>query len=245
MVWAYFDETVAHRKVEGENGNPPQYLPNQLLVGGCVSSLEKWNAFDPAWRQALDDEGVSAFHATDFYNFKKEFEWFTPQGGKDWQRHEAFRDRLADIIIEYVEEAMALPSAVWVGATERAVYKRAYRDGALRALNEMSRRVFSGDPAYVILARHRDMSPWLLLRYFANFNWDNSLSGCGIFEPNEVRPLQAADFVCHAVNRTWNGLQAKSCERLGEGFGKRGKVFRTQLGSSWNPPAEIFEERLY
>jgi len=236
MVWAYFDETIVHRK------QADRYVPDQLLVGGCVSSLEKWKAFEQEWCQALEQEGIGAFHATDFYGFKQEFEWFTPEGGKDWPRHEAFRDRLADIIIEYVEEALSFPSAVWTGASEKAVYKRAYRDGALRALNELSRKVFRGDPAYVILARHRDIPPWLLLRYFANFNWDNSLSGCGIFDPKEVVPLQAADFVCHAVNRQWNGLETKSQTRLAEGFGKRGKIFRVQLGSSWNPAAEIFDE---
>lgn len=82
-----------------------------------------------------------------------------------------------------------------------------------------------------------------LLRYFENFNFDNSLRGCGIFDPHDVIPLQAADYVCHSVNRTWNGLEAKSHDRLAEGFGKRGKIFQVQLGSSWNPPAEIFEQR--
>jgi hypothetical protein len=130
-----------------------------------------------------------------------------------------------------------------VGNTEKTVYKRAYRDAALRALNEMYRRFFRDDPAYVILSRHRDMPPWLLLRYFENFNLDNSLRGCGIFDPHDVIPLQAADYVCHSVNRTWNGLEAKSHDRLAEGFGKRGKIFQVQLGSSWNPPAEIFEQR--
>jgi hypothetical protein len=242
MVWAYFDETVVHQKVDGENGKPPRYIPSELIVGGCVSSLEKWKAFEPAWRQALGDEKISAFHANDFYAFKKEFEWYI-DGQKDWARHAAFRDRLADIIIDHVDEALAFTAAVSVG-TEKAVYQRAWRDGALRALNHMSRRVFGGDPSYVVLARHPHMPPWLLLRYFENFNWDNSLRGCGIFDPHDVVQLQAADFVCHAVNRTWNGLEAKSERRLAEGFAKRGKTFTVQFGSSWNPSPEIFERRV-
>jgi hypothetical protein len=244
MVWAYFDETVVHKKVDGENGKPPQYWPDLLLIGGCVSSLEKWKAFEPQWRQALDAEKISVFHAKDFYSFKREFEWFTPAGEKDWPRHSAFRDRLADIITEHVEEALVFTSAVSVDAKENAVFKRAYNDGALRALNSMSRRIFRDDPAYVILARHPQVPPWLLLRYFENFNWDNALMGCGIFDPRDVLSLQAADFVCHSVNRTWNGLEARSHDRLAEGFRKRGRVFSVQLGSSWNPPSEIFEQRV-
>lgn len=244
MVWAYFDETVVHRKVEGQGGEPLRYEPYQLLVGGCVSTLDKWKAFEVEWRKALSDARVSVFHSADFYNFKKDFEWYTPEKQKDWKRHEAFRDRLADLIIEYVEEAITFPANVSVEATEKAVFKRAYADGALRALNEMSRRVFQDDPAYVILARHPHMPPWLMLRYFENFNWDNALMGCGIFDPRDVPQLQAADFICHSVNRTWNGLETKSLDRLSKGFGERGKPFRTQLGSSWNPSDEIFEKHV-
>jgi hypothetical protein len=242
MAWAYFDESVTHRKRNDENGKPLGYVPDQLIVGGCVSSLEKWKAFEPEWRRALDDEKVGEFHAKDFYSFRREFEWFTPEGEKDWPRHAALRDRLADIITEHVEEAIAFTAAATANVTEKAVFKRAYQDGALRALNAMSRRIFQNDSAYVILARHPQMPPWVLLRYFTNFNWDNSLRGCGIFDPKDVLQLQAADFVCHAVNRTWNGLEAKSRDRLAEGFRRRGKTFSVQIGSSWNPPSDVFEQ---
>ena len=80
MVWAYFDETVVHLKVEGQDGQPAQYLPRELIVGGCVGSLEKWKEFEPKWRQALKDENVNTFHAKDFYAFRREFEWYTPEG---------------------------------------------------------------------------------------------------------------------------------------------------------------------
>src|SRR5690349_9787616 len=103
MVWAYFDETVVQRKVEGPNGRF-RLVPDQLLVGGCISSLDKWKAFEPEWQRALADEKISSFHSTDFYAFQKEFAWFTPQGEKDLPRHGAFRDRLADLIVEYVDE---------------------------------------------------------------------------------------------------------------------------------------------
>jgi hypothetical protein len=242
MVWAYFDETVVHQKVDGLDGAPPQYLPTNLLIGGCVSSREKWEELESKWSEALREEKVEWFHAKDFYAFQRQFEWYTPDQKKDFSRHEAFRDRLADIITEYVEEAVAFTSAVSVESTERSAIKRAYRDGALRAFNALSRETLrpSGG-AHVILARHPDMPPWLLLQYFANFNWDNSLKGCGIFDPREVIPLQAADFVCHSINRAWNGLQTKSMDRLADGFRQRGKQFRTELGSSWTPPEEIFE----
>ena len=84
MVWAYFDETVVHRQVKDEEGKLIRFEPYQLLFGGCISSQEKWAAFEPKWRAALDAEGVKVFHATDFYSFKKEFEWYTPDGLGTW-----------------------------------------------------------------------------------------------------------------------------------------------------------------
>lgn len=141
MVWAYFDETVVHEKV-GDT-----LIPTHLLVGGAVSTKEKWDGLEKEWNRALSDEGISCFHAKDFYSFRRAFEWYTPSGEKDFKRHEALRDRLADIIIEHVDEAVAFTSAVSVrdGASakqvEKSVYKRALRDGAFKALNDLSREV--------------------------------------------------------------------------------------------------------
>lgn len=242
MVWAYFDETVVHEKIDGK------LVPTHLVLGGGVSSLEKWKALEDKWREALSDEGVSSFHAKDFYSFRREFEWYLPSGEKDFARHEALRDRLADIIIEHVDEAIAFTSAVSVrdGATvkqvEKSVYKKALRDGSFKALNNLSREVLrpSGG-AYVMLARHPDMPPWLLLQYFSDMNWDNSLKGCGVFSPEDVIQLQAADFLCNAFNRMWNELPSKSAERLKEGFRKRGKKIILQLGTSAQTPSDFLE----
>jgi len=242
MVWAYFDETVVHEKVDGK------LVPTHLLIAGGVSTLDKWKPLEEKWRQALSDEGVSCFHGSEFYHFRREFAWYTPQGEKDYPRHAAFRDRLADIIIEHVDEAIAFTSAVSVrdGASakqvEKAVYKRALRDGAFKALSALSREVLrpSGG-AYVILARHPDVPPWLLLQLFADMNWDNSLKGCGVFEPADVVQLQAADYLGNAFNRMSNDLPSKSAERLQEGFRKRGKQIRLQLGTSAQTPSDFLE----
>jgi hypothetical protein len=47
------------------------------------------------------------------------------------------------------------------------------------------------------------------------------ISGCGIFQPTDVLPLQAADFVLHSLNRAWGGVQTPSLNRLSEGCAKR------------------------
>jgi hypothetical protein len=82
-----------------------------------------------------------------------------------------------------------------------------------------------------------------MLRFFEQLNWDNSLKGIGIFEPIEVLPLQAADFICHIIKRTWSGEEkVTSKDRLAEGFRKRNKQFLVQISTSRKTPDDFFEE---
>jgi hypothetical protein len=236
MVWAYLDETSVHEKVEGAD----KLQPVLMLVGGCLASQRKWEKFLPKWRKALRDEKVSAFHAKHFYAFRKEFEWHLPDGQRDWQRHGKFRDRLADIITEFTDEAIAFTSQIEI--TKTAKIKDVYKDAAVRAMHRLAFKSLYDQKPYVIFARHPDVSPWLLLRYFEQMSWDNRLRGCGIFDPLDVIQLQAADYVMHSVNRTWGGEAAKSHDRLVEGFRARGKQFLVQLQSSWSS-SEILGER--
>jgi hypothetical protein len=55
---------------------------------------------------------VSSFHAKDFYAFKGEFKWFDEKGNRDLKRHERFRDKLADIILEHADELIVFTSMV-------------------------------------------------------------------------------------------------------------------------------------
>lgn len=54
MLAAYFDESMSH--------NPSDIV----LVAGCVSTGEKWLAFQRAWERELRPLGITVFHATDW-----------------------------------------------------------------------------------------------------------------------------------------------------------------------------------
>jgi hypothetical protein len=45
-----------------------------LTVAGAVSPIKKWIRFEKQWMQALNDEGVTQFHATDFAASQGEYE---------------------------------------------------------------------------------------------------------------------------------------------------------------------------
>jgi hypothetical protein len=226
MFWAYFDETVVN-VVDAGNG---KQRPVEMLVGGCIASQNDWEKFTVEWKDALSSEGLTTFHAKDFYAFQREFKWFTKDGERDWDRHGKFRDRLADIIIGNADELISFTSQVSV--TSRGV-KQAYEDAALRALYDFTKgHTGRSDSLYIVLARHPELSPWSILKKFEMIDWEKKLAGCGIFYPDDVLPLQAADFVLHSLNKRWGGAETASFLRLKDGCLKRNKEFRTQIGST-------------
>lgn len=226
MLWAYFDETVVST-VDGKDG---KQRPTEMFVGGCVATAQRWERFTPKWRRALDRAGVTTFHAKEFYQFKKEFAWFDKKGEPDWNKHGRFRDKLADIILDHAEELIAFTSMVPI--RDRGT-RRAYTDAALRALYDATKfRIRGKDSLYIVLARHPELSPWSILKWFEQIDWEDKLAGCGIFRPDDVLPLQAADFVLSSLNRAWGGVETPSLKRLQEGCLKRNIPFHQQVASS-------------
>lgn len=225
MLWAYFDETIVN-VIDGKDG---KQRPTEMFVGGCVASAQRWERFTPIWRRALQRAGVSTFHAKDFYSFKNEFAWFK-KGAPDWNKHGKFRDRLADIILDHAQELIAFTSMVPI--RDRGT-RRAYTDAALRALYDATKfRTRGKDSLYIVLARHPELSPWSILKWFEQIDWEQKLAGCGIFQPDDVLPLQAADFVLSSLNRAWGGIETPSLKRLQEGCRQRGIEFRQQIAST-------------
>jgi hypothetical protein len=111
--------------------------------------------------------------------------------------------------------------------------RRAYTDAALRALYDATKfRMRDKDSIYIVLARHPELSPWSILKWFEKIDWENKLAGCSIFGPDDVLPLQAADFVLSSLNRAWGGVETPSLKHLQEGCRKRNIPFRQQIAST-------------
>jgi hypothetical protein len=226
MLWAYFDETIVSQ-VDDKDG---KRRPTEMFVGGCVATALRWGKFNPKWRRALDRAGVTAFHAKDFYAFRNEFAWFDKKGKPDWKRHGRFRDGLADIILDHAEELIVFTS---MAPIRDKGTRKAHEDAALRAFYDATKfRIRGKDSLYIVLARHPELSPWSILKKFEQIDWQQKLAGCGIFQPTDILPLQAADFVLHSLNRAWGGVQTPSLTRLSEGCLKREIPFRQQIAST-------------
>jgi hypothetical protein len=228
MLWAYFDETVVNAIDEADG----RFRPVDIFVGGCVATAPQWEKFTRQWRQALNGAGVTTFHAKDFYAFEGEFKWFDKNGDRDWKRHGRLRDRLADIILGHADELIAFTSMVPI--SERGT-RRAYRDAALRAFYDATKfRMRGKGSLYIVLARHPELSPWSILKFFEQIDWEQKLGGCGVFQPHDVLPLQVADYVLHSLNKAWGGIETPALRRLQEGCLKRNKPFLQQIAATVN-----------
>jgi hypothetical protein len=102
----------------------------------------------------------------------------------------------------------------------------------MRALWDFTKVADKNDSLYVILARHPELSPWSIFRKFCAMDWQGRVAGCGIFYPDDVPQLQAADYVLHSLNKRWGGLETASFKRLQQGCLKRNKEFIQQIASS-------------
>lgn len=145
-------------------------------------------------------------------------------------RHNAFSDSLSDMIIEHSEGLISFSSMV---TFPKSGIRASYTDAVKRAIYDFTKPYLEyTDGLSIIFARHPDVSPWTLLKIFENIDWGRRLRGCGVFDPHDTIPLQAADFVMHLVNRRWAGKSAHSFERVRDGFQGRGKMFSSQIGST-------------
>jgi hypothetical protein len=225
-LWAYFDETIVNVADIGDG----KARPTEMFVGGCVATTAQWEKFGRQWRRALGAADVGSFHAHEFYAFKGEFNWLDANGAPNWKRHGKFRDKLADIILDHVSELIVFTS---MAPIKDKGTRKAYEDAAMRAFYDATKfREAGKDSLHIVLARHPELSPWSILKRFEQINWEQKLAGVGVFQPKDVLPLQAADFVLSSVNRAWSGVQTPSLTRLAEGCLKRNIPFHQQIAST-------------
>lgn len=67
-----------------------------VRVAACyIAESKKWTEFNREWQRALDQAKVNAFHATDFFNFQREF--------KGWDEDKAKHERFAKLFTAIAE----------------------------------------------------------------------------------------------------------------------------------------------
>lgn len=188
-MWVYFDES----------GEYEQHRLVNMTVAGCIATFEAWQAFDPLWKKALDDEGVDCFHMVDFEAYAKPFDWYLPDGSKDVARHNRFLDRLLTVMLDHSTEFFCFNNFPVPGKRQhREAYKRGVKDTISECHQSLAHEYDS--KINLVFARHPEFKE--VLTVFDEINWGpERLGTCTVACPTKVRQLQAADLVAYEMAR--------------------------------------------
>lgn len=166
-----------------------------LTVAGAASPIKKWIRFELEWIQALKDEGVSEFHATDFAASKGEY--------KDWKgdkpRRSAFVRFLTEIIKKNANKLflLTIETETWNEVNREYLLEETFHSGYVLAGFSLAAQVLQW------ATRKRVQLPFKIFFEDGDEGWTGLKQLCKkhlSFEPiripkNEGIPFQIGDFL--------------------------------------------------
>jgi hypothetical protein len=119
MVWVYYDES-------GEYDQRGVLL--NMSMGGCVSRIERWEAFRDAWMEVLNKYGLTQFHMTDFEAWVPPFDFKLPNGTRDKEGHNALLNKLLSIMLNHIEGFCAFTAGNQISMEPQRAHQLALED---------------------------------------------------------------------------------------------------------------------
>ena len=191
----YFDDAFTHEDSEA------------VAFGGWYSTFDRWIELESAWKRALREEGVTAFHATDVDGGHGEY------AGWSKQRANQFMARLTVMVSSYAQFAVGCGilraeyqrlTPDWFQKDFRdplhycvygtmAVLIRQYQLGNIKMPQSPARTMIEQKPGYegmmtdIYYRYQRNVAPELL----GHLSWGDK---------NDI-PLQAADLIAHEIGK--------------------------------------------
>jgi hypothetical protein len=188
VLWAYFDESFEHVPNAGKQEQV------RIGVGGSIAPESAWAALEPQWAKAIEDEGVSAFHATEFYGRQGEFV------GWSNSRRDAFLTRLLDAADEHIGPILGAQYSLSVPPRKiRAAYIATAWQALMGALLEAHR---SGDRLSVVYALFPKVSEQVYRGFFRAIDRERmQLATVTTGSPTLCPRLQVADLLAYEVRK--------------------------------------------
>lgn len=195
MLWGYFDEAGEHHSATGNL--------TRLAIGGFLAPFEEFQAAIEPWQKALDNEGVSVFHMTDFEANKGEF--------MGWEKDKPKRERLLNNLLSVLDKArVALIGVSWPAAqSRRKVLRRTYETCFAQVVGAAASKAFldyNAPHTNLVFAEHPEFSAVRIAELYQQAKGvADFFRSCTISSPQHCVPLQMADLaayeVVHAHNR--------------------------------------------
>jgi hypothetical protein len=229
VIWGYYDESG-----EYDGGN----LLN-MTIGGCFSSLGRWQVFDTEWKKVLDDEGLSFFHMTEFEAYRPPFDFVLPDGNRDKERHNRLLNSLLDIMLRHVEGFYGFGAvSMFDPASPKQTHKNLMDDCVLGAVKHAVLHItdFYKQPINLVFGKQRHFPEDGIKKYLREYEHRDPKGGIKSFttaDPKDVRPLQGADIFAYEMARAQrSGRQERyPFQRLIDGAKANG----LNMSMNWGP----------
>lgn len=194
VVWIYYDESG-----EYADGNLLR-----MVIGGCAASYESWQAFDPKWRAALADEGLTVFHMSDFERWKRPFDFTLPDGTRDHVRHNRLLNRLLDLMIEHIDGLHGYMSHD-VPDNRKKAHQAAMEQCMVGAISDAVKGLwgrYNQQPLNLVFAKQEHYKAPGREYWVSHYDsTDNRIGSCTSADIKNVPQLQAADIFAYECLR--------------------------------------------
>jgi Protein of unknown function (DUF3800) len=217
---SYYPSLTRYLSFVDESGHSQDPRRNCLCLAGLITTEEAWRAFDPEWRAACDDEGLSKpFHMMHFAARKGEYE--------DWP--EDRRRRLLGKLMAAIRKTRAVPigSVVMLRGADALSQRiqKSYRDAHFIAFQPLTYQIavaanmldfLSRGPGLVtmVYAQHPEHSSglantrklWNAIREhnrIVAFSMQSYVSET----PADCTPLQAADLWAYELGHHFERIR--------------------------------------
>ncbi len=197
-MWGYYDES-------GEYDGKGNLL--NMTIGGCFSSLERWQSFDAQWQQALADHGLTYFHMTDFEAWKPPFDFKLEGGQRDQAKHNRLLNALLDILLEHVDGFYGFGAVSMFDPEKPELSHEILMEdcigGAIKnAVLEVAD--FYGEPLNLVFGKQKHFGEGKIRRYIEFYDYgaaEGRIKTFSTADPKAVRPLQGADIFAYEMAR--------------------------------------------
>jgi hypothetical protein len=205
-VWMKYDES-------GEYDAQGNLL--NMTLGGCVTTLEKWQALDLEWKQILDSElshvpeDQRCFHMTDFEAWVPPFDFKLPNGERDKEKHNRILNRLLDAMLRHIEGFHGFgavsqfdPSVNFGPMTHHKLMNDCINGAVKYAVLDIWD--FYREPLSLCFAKQEHIPAELIGRYLNVYDYgpaEGRIKSHCFGRPIDIYGLQAADLFAYEMGR--------------------------------------------
>jgi hypothetical protein len=210
-----------------------------MTIGGCFAPLDRWQAFDGEWKEALADEGLPYFHITDFERWVPPFDFKLADGSRDKDKHNRILSTLLDIMLSHIDGLYGFGDvSMFDPDMPPLTHKNLMEDCIGGAIKNAVLDVadFYQEPLCLVFGKQRHFPEVQIRKYVDLYDYgaaSDRIKCLSMADPKAVRPLQAAHIFAYEMARAQRSGRPERYpfQRLIDGA----KARDLKMAMSWGP----------